>query len=182
MNEDYAKPDWCNESTWQNAKELVFTLVPASLMSRTGQRRIEIAATALMEEAKEAWEEVDVMSNWDVVQVSGLNKSVHDYMGRFAALEEQNRVARMALESWARADTLEADAHEMAAAADPEDWEPEVPGELSKVGEYWKKANEARDASEKMRNAALAMFVENPGIPKDEVWIIQDSTVTGIMK
>ncbi len=77
---EYVKPDWCNESTWENAKKLVFALVPESLMSRTGQRRIEIAATALMEEAKEAWEQVDVMSNWGIAEVSMLNKSVYDYV------------------------------------------------------------------------------------------------------
>lgn len=182
MSAEYEKPEWCSSSTWENAKRLVFTLVPESLMARTGQRRIEIAAVALMEEAKEAWEQVDVMSNMDVVQVSGLNKSVHDYMGRFTALEEQNRVARMALEAWSSTDALEADAHEMAAAAEPEDWDAEVPGGLSKVGEYWQKANEAMDTAQKMRNAALSMFVENPGVPKDEVWIVQDGTVAGIIK
>lgn len=114
MNEDYAKPDWCNESAWQNAKELVFTLVPESLMARTGQRRIEIAAAALMEEAKEAWEQVDVMSNIDVVQVSGLNKSVHDYMGRAEKAEEEVKVLSGALagmlDVWSGYPTPECDA------------------------------------------------------------------------
>jgi hypothetical protein len=86
---EYVRPDWCGEDTWNRAKALVFKLVPESLMARTGQRRIEIAAKALQDEAKDAWEQVDVMSNWSVVQVSGLNKSVHDYMGHWEGRAEK---------------------------------------------------------------------------------------------
>lgn len=72
MNGDYVKPDWCNESTWENAKNLVFTLVPESLMSRTGQQRIELAAKALIKEAAEAWEQVEwrLRWTWKVIQTT----------------------------------------------------------------------------------------------------------------
>lgn len=53
VSAEYIKPDWCEESTWSRAKELVFKLVPESLMARTGQRRIELAAKALQEERNE---------------------------------------------------------------------------------------------------------------------------------
>lgn len=131
MSAEYEKPDWCAESTWGRAKHLVHSIVPQSLMARTGRLRIEIAATELIKEANEATEK------------AGLEVKV--LSGALAGM----------LDAWSGYPTPECDAAISA---------------MQYIG------------IDRWSAQAAIKIIENQGVPKDEVWIVQGGTLTGIMK